>query len=68
MGPATCGGLTLELNGRRPFFLGSTVGDENDQLSVWLTNPDDVRGGRALVPLGTLHLAVRAWARTALTR
>ena len=53
--------LLLELDGRRPFFLGSTVRDENDQLSVSLTNPDEVRDGRIEVPLGTLHLAVRAF-------
>jgi glycogen debranching enzyme len=53
-------GLVLELNERRPFFLGSTVGDENEQLSVWLTNADEVRDGRVEIPLGTLHLAVRA--------
>jgi glycogen debranching enzyme len=51
--------LLLELNGRRPFFLGSTVRDENDQLSVALTNPDEVKDGRVVVPLGTLHMAVR---------
>jgi len=51
--------LLLELNDRRPFFLGSTVRDENDQLSVALTNPDELRDGRIDVPLGTLHLAVR---------
>ena len=54
-------GLSLELDGRRPFFLGSTVRDENDQLSVSLTNPDEVRDGRIEVPLGTLHLAVKAF-------
>ncbi|HJZ55348.1 MAG TPA: amylo-alpha-1,6-glucosidase [Gemmataceae bacterium] len=53
--------LLLELDGRRPFFLGSTVRDENDQLSVALTNPDEVRDGRVVVPLGTLHLAVRTF-------
>jgi glycogen debranching enzyme len=51
--------LLLELDGRRPFFLGSTVRDENDQLAVALTNPDEVKDGRVVVPLGTLHLAVR---------
>ena len=30
--------LILELDGQPPFFLGSTVRDENDQLSVALTN------------------------------
>jgi glycogen debranching enzyme len=52
--------LTLELDGRPPFFLGSTVRDENDQLSVALTNPDRVRDGRVEVPLGALHLSVRS--------
>ena len=51
--------LILELDGRPPFFLGSTVRDENDQLSVAMTNPDRVRDRRVDVPLGTLHLAVR---------
>ena len=32
--------LLLELEGSRPFFLSSTVRDENDQLAVNLTNPD----------------------------
>ena len=35
---------------RRPFFLGSTVRDENDQLSVALTNPDLLRDGRVEAP------------------
>jgi glycogen debranching enzyme len=52
--------LILELDGQPPFFLGSTVRDENDQLSVALTNPDRIRDGRVEVPLGTLRLAVRA--------
>jgi glycogen debranching enzyme len=53
--------LILELDGQPPFFLGSTVRDENDQLSVALTNPDRVRDRRVDVPLGTLHLAVRTF-------
>ncbi|MBN8906321.1 MAG: amylo-alpha-1,6-glucosidase, partial [Rhodospirillales bacterium] len=53
--------LVLELDDRPPFFLGSTVRDQNDQLSVALTNPDEVRGGRVEVSLGTLHLAVRVF-------
>jgi glycogen debranching enzyme len=40
----------LELDGVRPFLLSSTVRDDNDQLSVALTNPD---------PIGTLNLAWR---------
>ena len=46
--------LILELDGQPPFFLGSTVRDENDQLSVALTNPDRIRDRRVEVPLGTL--------------
>jgi glycogen debranching enzyme len=53
--------LMLELDGRRPLFLGSTVRDANDQLSISLTNPDELRDGRIEVPLGTLHLAVKAF-------
>ena len=49
----------LELEGERPFFLGSTVRDENDQLSVALTNPDLCRDGRVWLPLGTLYLALK---------
>jgi glycogen debranching enzyme len=51
--------LLLELEGGRPFFLSSTVRDENDQLAVALTNPDLFRDGRLVLPLGTLHLAVK---------
>src|SRR4029077_5839857 len=49
----------LGLEGGRPFFLGSTVPDENDQLTVALTNPDLLRGERVWAPLGTLHLALK---------
>jgi glycogen debranching enzyme len=49
----------LELEGRRPFFLSSTVRDENDQLAVTLTNPDLLEDGRLWAPLGTLHIAIR---------
>src|SRR5664279_2039804 len=51
--------LILELDGRRPFFLSSTVRDDNDQLTVALTNPDLCRDGVVYLPLGTLHLAVK---------
>jgi glycogen debranching enzyme len=53
--------LVLELEGSRPFFLSSTVRNENDQLAVALTNPDFVRDGRLQHPLGTLHLALRTF-------
>src|SRR5580704_16561485 len=52
-------GLLLELERARPFFLSSTVRDENDQLAVALTNPDLLDGDQMRLPLGTLHLAVR---------
>jgi N-terminal domain of (some) glycogen debranching enzymes len=51
--------LLLELEGGGPFFLGSSVRDENDQLAVTLTNPDLLRDGQVRLPLGTLHLAVK---------
>ena len=53
--------LLLELDGEPPFFLGSTVRDENDGLSIALTNPDRVRDRRVEMPLGALHLAVRVF-------
>ena len=52
-------GLLLELEGARPFFLSSTVRDENDQLAVALTNPDLLDDSQMRLPLGTLHLSVR---------
>jgi glycogen debranching enzyme len=48
--------LLLELEGSRPFFLNSTVRNENDQLTITLTNPDLVRDGSIWAPLGTLHI------------
>lgn len=51
--------LLLELEGQRPFFLSSTVREENDQLAVALTNPDLLCDGEVWLPLGTLHLALR---------
>lgn len=51
--------LLLEMDGTRPFFLRSTVRDENDQLAVALTNPDFVDDGCVRLALGTLHLSLR---------
>jgi glycogen debranching enzyme len=51
--------LTMELEGGRPFLLGSTVRDENDQLSVNLTNPTLLEDGRVRLPLGSLHVSVK---------
>jgi glycogen debranching enzyme len=55
--------LILELDGRPPVFLGSTIREENDQISVALTNPDRLRDGKVVFPLGSLHLAVRTFLR-----
>ena len=49
----------LQLESARPFLLNSTVRDDNDQLSVALTNPDLSRRGQVYLPMGTLHLAWR---------
>jgi glycogen debranching enzyme len=51
--------LLLDLEGRRPFFLNSTVRDENDQLTVALTNPDLLRDDQVRLSLGMLQLALR---------
>ena len=51
--------LRMELEVGRPFFLGSTICDDNDQLSVNLTNPTLIRDGRVRLPLGSLHLALK---------
>ena len=51
--------LLLELEDSRPFFLGSNIRDENDLLTVALTNPDLSRDGQVRLPLGTLHLMVK---------
>ena len=49
--------LLLALEHARPMFLSSTVRQDNELLTVDLTNPDVSRGGRVEVPRGTLHLA-----------
>ena len=49
----------LQFEGARAFLLSSTVRDDNDQLSVALTNPDLCREGRVYRPMGSLHLAWR---------
>ena len=49
----------LDLEGERPFFLSSTVKDDDNQLTVQLTNPDLLDGTRIRVQLGSLQLAVR---------
>jgi glycogen debranching enzyme len=51
--------FVLELEAARPSFLSSTVRDDNDQLTVALTNPDLCRDGRVYLPLGSLHLGLK---------
>jgi glycogen debranching enzyme len=49
----------LELEGDRPFFLDSTIRQDNDQLTVVLTNPDLERNGHPPAPMGTLMLELK---------
>jgi glycogen debranching enzyme len=51
--------LMLDIDGTCPFFLSSTVRDDNDQLTVALTNPDLRCPNTNHVPLGSLHIARR---------
>ncbi|HYZ83560.1 MAG TPA: amylo-alpha-1,6-glucosidase [Bryobacteraceae bacterium] len=51
--------LLLELEGTPPFFLSSTVREDNDQLTVALTNPDLRCQNLDYLPLGSLHIARR---------
>jgi glycogen debranching enzyme len=51
--------VVLELEGERPFFLSSTVRDDNDLLTIALTNPDLCREGRLYLPLGSLHFSLK---------
>jgi glycogen debranching enzyme len=48
--------LMLDLDGVSPFFLSSTVRDDNDQLTVALTNPDLRCQTLNPLPLGSLHI------------
>ena len=52
--------LILELEDESPFFLSSTIRDDNDQLTVALTNPYLHRGASEL-PMGSLHIARRVF-------
>jgi glycogen debranching enzyme len=49
--------LSLEIDGVRPMLLGSTVRDDNDQLTVTLTNPDVFLGSKLYWPANSLHIA-----------
>lgn len=45
----------LSLAKERPLFLSSTVKEDNELLTVDLTNPDVFQGNQIVVPRGTLH-------------
>jgi glycogen debranching enzyme len=49
--------LSVEIDGVRPMLLGSTVRDDNDQLTVTLTNPDVFLGSKLYRSANSLHLA-----------
>jgi glycogen debranching enzyme len=51
--------LALELEGARPFLLSSAIRDDNDQLTVALTNPDLCRENLVYLPFGSLHLGLK---------
>lgn len=53
--------LTLDIDGYCPFFLSSTVRDDNDQLTVALTNPNLHHQNFEQLPLGSLHIARRVF-------
>jgi glycogen debranching enzyme len=50
-------GLVLRLGTDHPLFLSSTVRQDNDLLTVDLTNPDLFEGSRIAVPRGSLHVS-----------
>jgi glycogen debranching enzyme len=49
--------MELEVNHYRPLLLSSNVKNENDVLSVDLTNPDIDSGDGAVIPKGSIHIA-----------
>jgi glycogen debranching enzyme len=51
--------LELRLEGVRPLHLNTAVHDDGAVLAVELMNPDLQRGGRVVVPKGTVHLLRR---------
>lgn len=48
--------LLLLLDKNRPLFLSSAVKEDNDLLTVDLTNPDLLEGDHIAVPHGTVHI------------
>src|SRR5438046_6554685 len=49
--------MELELNHYRPLLLSSNVKNENEILSVDLTNPDMDNGNGIIIPKGSIHIA-----------
>ena len=48
--------LGLTINGERPLFLSSTLKEENEILTVDLTNPDHADSQDRITEHGTLHI------------
>lgn len=55
--------LVLAVEGGQPLLLGSDVRDDNLNLSVDLTNPDIVRGGRIVLAKDTVHISRTCFVR-----
>ncbi|MEI9812899.1 MAG: glycogen debranching N-terminal domain-containing protein [Acidobacteriota bacterium] len=51
----------MDLEGERPFFLGSASRGDTGQLAIALTNPDLIEDGRPRLAFGTLHISVRTF-------
>jgi glycogen debranching enzyme len=49
--------MELEINHYRPMLLSSNIKNENEMLSVDLTNPDINEGNNVVIPKGTLHIS-----------
>jgi glycogen debranching enzyme len=49
--------MELEINHYRPMLLSSNIKNENEMLSVDLTNPDISDGSNVVIPKGTLHIS-----------
>jgi len=51
--------MELEINHYRPMLLSSNIKNENEMLSVDLTNPDISDDNNVVIPKGTLHISRR---------
>jgi glycogen debranching enzyme len=49
--------MELEINHYRPMLLSSTIKNENEMMSVDLTNPDINEDSNVVIPKGTLHIS-----------